>query len=306
MISKRGWVWALLALCALAEWAVAQDFDDMMDSGVLRVGVYRDFAPYSFEVDGEPKGVDVALAKVFADDLGLKLDLVWMTPDETLEDDLRNYVWKGHYLDKDDSEVMHQKRVSDVMLRVPYDHEYAYRLDAQGLMVNERVVMFGPYQQETWRVAFDSTRIDSVDTMAVFQYHSIGVEVDSVPSFYLSSAFQGRMRNQVHHYPNLTAAFSAMQSGDVYAVMGMQAEVEWLLHESADPKLAKASNGFPLLGKQVWEIGMAVKDDNRPLSHHLSSVVERLVLSGEMAKIYSQYGLSYRVPEYYKPMLMNQ
>ena len=111
--------------------------------------------------------------------------MLWVTPDETLDDDLRNFIWKGHYLRRD--------VLADVMLRVPYDREFSYKRNELGELINELVVMFGPYQRERWQTAYDDRRIEDVPSVAVFQYHPIGVEVDSVPSFYLSSVFEGRL-----------------------------------------------------------------------------------------------------------------
>lgn len=109
-----------LTLCgalAQAEIVKVRAFDDIIESGVLKVAMYEKFPPYSYLHDGEPRGVDVELARKLAEGLGLKLQVLWVTPDETLDDDLRNFIWKGHYLRPD--------VLADVMLRVPYDREFA-------------------------------------------------------------------------------------------------------------------------------------------------------------------------------------
>ena len=278
----------------------ARAYDDVIASGHLIVGVYHDFPPYSYLVDEQPKGVDIELGKAIAAAFNLDLQLHWITPDENLEDDLRNNVWKGHYLDKDAENPLALKKVSDVMMRVPYDREFAYRQDTQtGEMVNEQVVMFGPYQRESWRVSFDAEKIDAVKTMAVFQYYPIGVEIDSLPDFYLTSAFQGRMRKNVHHYGNPGKAFAAMQAGEVDAVMAMRSEIDHLLFTANDPRYQVAENGFPSIGKQKWDVGMAVKSSYRQLSYAVEEVVEKMVRSGEMEALFSRYGLSYELPELY-------
>lgn len=93
---------ALTLLLVLLPWgqASARPFDELMASGFVRIAVYKDFPPYSFINDaGEPAGVDVEIARLIADEMGLELDLFWMLPDEDLSDDLRNYLWRGHVLD---------------------------------------------------------------------------------------------------------------------------------------------------------------------------------------------------------------
>ncbi|MBY4675855.1 transporter substrate-binding domain-containing protein [Marinobacterium sp. CAU 1594] len=293
----------LVACLVFAGQAQARYYDDVIASGTLRIGVYRDFPPYSFLRDGQPAGVDIEIGRRIAESLGVSLDVHWITPDENLEDDLRNNVWKGHYLDKDPQNSLAPKNLADVMMRVPYDRQYAFKRESTGELVNEMVVLFGPYQRESWRVAFDSRKIDQVSTVAVFQYHPVGVEIDSLPAFYLTSAFAGRMRDNTHHFSNLPAAFEAMRRGEVDAVMGMRAEVDWQLHRAGDGRYRVGENGFPMMGKQKWDIGMAVKHSYRQLGYAVEEVVDRLVRSGQMAEIYRQYGLTYEKPGLYQETL---
>ncbi|RVU31143.1 substrate-binding periplasmic protein [Neptunomonas marina] len=280
--------------------AFARYYDDVIDSGYIKVGFYRDFPPYSYLEDGQPKGVDVEIGQRIANAFNLEFRPHWITPDENLEDDLRNNVWKGHYLDKNEQNPLALKNIADVMMRVPYDREYSYMRDSTGYVINDMVVMFGPYQRESWQVAYDHTQIDNVSTLAVFQYHPIGVEIDSLPAFYLTSAFGGRMRDNTHHFANARAAYAAMSAGKVDAIMAMRAEVDWLLASAPNANFSLASNGYPTMGKQKWDIGMAIKHTYRQLGYAIADVVEGMVLSGEMETIYKRYGLRYELPEFYQ------
>ncbi len=298
---RRGWR-ALLLACVCLLWGGAVQarlYDDVVASGTLRVAVYRDFPPYSFERDAKAQGVDVDIARALADRMKLRLELLWMTPDETLDDDLRNYVWKGHYLDKDEANPLAPKHVADVMLRVPYDREYAYKRDSTGEIINDQVVMLAPYQRERWQVAFDSDKIEAVRTLAKLQYYPVGVEVDSVPAFYFTSAMNGRLRNSARHYASAPAAFSAMVNGEVAAIMAMRAEVDWLLFDQHDSRYRAAENGFPTLGRQAWDIGIAIRDGNQQLGYTLEEVIDGMVRSGDMGTLYARYGLTYEKPEFY-------
>ena len=273
-------------------------YDIVLDSGYLKVGVYRDFPPYSYEVAGQPRGIDVELGKLIAQEMGVEFRVHWIIPDEELGDDLRNNVWKGHYLDK--------QRLADVMMRVPYDKQYAYMQDSTGEYINEQVVLFGPYQQETWQIAYNPEKLDTVDTVAVFQYHPIGVEIDTLPDFYLSSALQGRIRNQVRHYPNVRAAFEAMRNGEVSAVMGMRAEIHHELAKPENEAFMQAQNGFPGLMKQVWDVGMAVKHTHRQLGYAIEGIVNRLVTEGTLSEVFTGMELAYSVPGYYRDFLSEE
>ncbi|WBL58607.1 transporter substrate-binding domain-containing protein [Stutzerimonas stutzeri] len=286
-------LWLTLC-CALAQADVVRvrAFDDIIESGVLKVAMYENFPPYSYQQDGQPRGVDFELAQKLAEGLGLKLEVLWVTPDETLDDDLRNFIWKGHYLRRD--------VLADVMLRVPYDREFSYKRNELGELINELVVMFGPYQRERWQTAYDDRRIADVPSVAVFQYHPIGVEVDSVPSFYLSSVFEGRLAKNLHHYPSVQQAFAALKEGEVDATMAMRGEIEWLMAQAGDSHLKLAENAYPNMGKQVWDLGMAVHESNRQLAYALEEVLEPLILEGGMEKLYAKHGLHYELPGLYQ------
>lgn len=297
---------AFLATCLLpasllvgSGQAEARVYDDVVDSGFVRIGVYRDFPPYSFQQDGKPAGIDVDLGKAIAEELGVELQLHWITPDETLDDDLRNNVWKGHYLDKDEDNPLAMKNVADVMMRVPYDRDYAYKRDSTGLLINDLVVMMSPYHQERWQLAYDSEKLDSVRTLAKFQYHPIGVEVDSLPAFYLTSAMQGRMRDKTHHYANPRVAFAAMKEGEVSAVMAMRSEIDWLVFSEASDRYRLAENGFPAMGKQAWDIGIAVGEADRDLGYAVETLFDRMIRDGSMARLFADYGVTYESPTLY-------
>ncbi|WP_027856593.1 substrate-binding periplasmic protein [Marinobacterium jannaschii] len=298
--NKLNGLW-LAACLAFAGQAEARYYDDVISSGYIRIGVYRDFPPYSFVENGTPTGVDIEIGRRIAKALEVDFRVHWITPDENLDDDLRNNVWKGHYLDKNDAQPLAPKQLADVMMRVPYDREYSFRRDeATGEMVNEQVVMFGPYQREGWRIAFDTEKLEEVSTVAVFQYHPIGVEIDSLPAFYLTSAFQGRMRNNTHHFPTLHKAFAQMQQGKVDAVMGMRSEVDWQMHKVGDTRYRIGENGFPMIGRQKWDLGMAIKHSYRQLGYAVEEVVDGMIRSGEMEQLFGRYGLTYELPGLYQ------
>ncbi|MNF96502.1 hypothetical protein D3C84_792940 [compost metagenome] len=54
------------------------------------------------------------------------------------------------------------------------------------------------------------------------------------------------------------------------------------------------------MGKQLWEIGMAVHESNRQLAYAVEEALEGLIREGAVKTIYSHYGLRYDVPEMYQ------
>ncbi len=286
------YVLGLALLCCQTAQAQVRSYDQMIAAGEIKVAVYKDFAPYSFQDGDTPRGVDVELAQALAKAMGVQLTLIWAPAGEKLDDDLRDYIWRGSQL--------HNQQLADLMMRAPYDRNYAQKRNDQGELENGHVVMFGPYQNEQWQVAYDRRRLDKVASVAVFEQHPIGVEVDSVPSFYLTSVFNGMLAAKTHHYPDVPQAFAAMKAGEVDAVMAMRGEIDWQVHEAHDPQLALAENAYPDMGKQRWEIGMAVHESNRQLAYAVEEALEGLIRDGSVQGIYSHYGLQYEVPEMYQ------
>lgn len=270
--------------------AFSRSYDDIIESNEITVAVYSDFIPFSYQENGQAKGIDIDVAKHIAMQLGVKLHFRWVTADENVEDDLRNNLWKGHFL---------KRSVADLMLRVPYDKAYSELRDDIGERVHEQVHMFAPYHTESWKIVFNTKKIDDVSTMAVFQYHDIGVEVDSIPQFYLLSVFNGRMRNKTKQFSSLALAVSAMSEQKIDAVMGLRSQVSHFQHQLNSPTYQLATNAFPMLGKQQWDIGMAVKSDYRQLGYAVADIVEAMISQGQMKKIFDQYNAVYQIPNLY-------
>lgn len=275
-------------LCATA---FSRSYDDIIESNEIVIAVYSDFQPFSYVDNGEEKGIDVDLANAIAKKLGVKLRLRWMTADENVDDDLRNNIWKGHFLNR---------TIADLMLRVPYDRDYSLLRDDIGELVHQHVHMFAPFHTESWKVIFNSKKIDSVETMAVFQYHDIGVEVDSIPQFYLTSAFQGRMRDRAKQYPSISEAITAMTESKVDAVMGLASQISHYQGALSKTNYPLAQNAFPMMGQQQWDIGMAVKADYRELGYAVADIVENMIKTGEMETIFAKFNVIYKIPDLYK------
>ncbi|OUR82336.1 amino acid ABC transporter substrate-binding protein [Colwellia psychrerythraea] len=291
MKNKFYYLFLWLSCCSLfCSTTFARSYDDIIESNEITVAVYSDFIPFSYRENGQAKGIDIEVAKHIAKQLGVTLRFRWVTADENVEDDLRNNLWKGHFL---------KRSVADLMLRVPYDKEYSELRDDIGERVHEQVHMFAPYHTESWKIVFNTKKIDDVSTMAVFQYHDIGVEVDSIPQFYLLSVFNGRMRNKTKQFPSLALAISAMSEQKIDAVMGLRSQVSHYQHQLNSPTYQLATNAFPMLGKQQWDIGMAVKSDYRQLGYAIADIVEAMINQGQMKKIFKQYSAVYQIPNLY-------
>ena len=136
----------LLGLSGLAGAQEMSAIEKIKARGVLKVAVYKENAPYSDGANADMRGVDVSLAKALAVKLNLQLALLPFDAGENMNDDLRNMVWKGHYLGYGPA---------DVMLHVPVDR---YLMNE-----NKQVLIFGSYAREHLVVLHDTTKVSRVD-----------------------------------------------------------------------------------------------------------------------------------------------
>ena len=280
---------ALTAFLAASVFSVqAKSYDDIIDAGVITIAVYDNFPPYSFMNGDAPSGIDIDVGKAIADGLGVKAEFMWINADENLEDDLRQAVWKGHII---------SRQKADLMLRVPYDRKFSYGIDGYGLPRNEMVVMFGPYHREKWALLKNTEKTNGIDTLAIFQYEKIAVEVDSLPDTFLGSTIGGRLRKNLVHTMTTFDGVDLLEKGDVAAVAGMQSQLEWA-HPANDQYTINAT-GLAAMSIKAWDIGMAVKTDYRQLAYAVEGITEPMIKDGRMQSIFEQYGVTYTIPDLY-------
>ncbi len=271
-------VWALALLAAWVAWqpAAAQDgtlLDQVRKRGTLRVALYNDFAPFS----DQGRGVDVDVASALAAKLGAKVQLLWFDADENMEDDLRNMVWKGHYLGYGPA---------DVMMHVPVDRDYMAR--------NDKVMFFAPYHRERYGIAFDTARIPKLESMSALEDQPIGVQGDTLADTALLGADAGRYRSGVRHFDEVGEAVAALREGRVAAVLAQFGELEGAL---------KGAKGFeivpppiPMLHSRQWAIGLAVKAGQEDLARALQEAMNALAADGELARVFARHGVVLRKP----------
>lgn len=280
MRNRAGLLAIVLAL--LVSWAGSSSaigLDAVMEKGELLVAVYRDFPPFSYRRDGVLAGVDVDLGAALAERLGVRARFFELTAGETVDDDLRNAVWKGHYLDR---------RVADVMLHVPTERAYALR--------QTEAVIFAPYYRERIVVARDPERVGGRDSIEVFTQEKVGVELDSLPDFYLTAALGGSVRANVVHYPTVAGAVDGLIAGEVAAIMATCSEIAARLAERGSD-LPVGTMDTPGLSRPGWELGLAVRQDGRDLAWALGDIIAEMRRNGTIAAIFQRHRLPYQAPE---------
>lgn len=277
----------LLPLCSSA-----RSIEDIQASGEIIIAVYNDFAPYSYMENGEAKGIDIEIGKAIAESLNVKPKWYFTNSDENLDDDLRNLIWKGN--------IIHKNR-ADVMLRVPYDYDYMRETDATtGGLRTDMVVIKSPYHAEKWVIVTHKETIPSINTMGIFAYHTIGVELDTLPDKHLSMLNRGLLRKNVKRYAKYGDAVQDFKDGKIDAISGLQSQLEFLLdYKNNQDKYYMTKEVLGI--KSIWDLGIAVRTDYRELSNHIDGVITKLYQANTLQTIFDQYHVMYTKPVSYGP-----
>lgn len=248
--------------------AFADDTPVLRTAGTLKVAVYNDLAPFS----NHGQGIDADLGAALAGKLGLKLALLPFDAGDELGDDLRNMVWKGHYLGYGPA---------DVMLHVPVDRML--------MNANPQVEIFAPYYVETVRLVRSAQAIPQFDGVEALAGKRIGVEKVSISGMVMLGEGGGRFREQVHIYPTAIEALEQLKAGSLDAVLATRAQIESVM--KGDPAFPLQDVPFDRLPRGGWAVGMAVKKDNVALARQLQAALNDLAASGELKTLFAKYGV---------------
>lgn len=257
---------ACLSVCAQAE--TNGDFLKITQSGVLKVAVYNDFAPFS----SNGGGIDVDIAEALGKKLGLKVSFLPFPAGDDLSDDLRNMVWKGHYLGYGPA---------DVLLHVP--------VDPLLMNQNDKVSIFAPYHRETVRLVRDIRKVPEFENLDSIAGKTIGAEKISIGAMLLLGAEDGKFRENVKIYPTSTEALEKLKAGELDAVVANRSEIESVIGKDSHFQMSEVA--FQRLPRKGWVIGMAVKKDDAELVKALQDATDTLISSGEMAQIFAKHGV---------------
>ena len=249
------------------------------EKGVLEVAVYKDFPPYSWMDKNEPKGIDVEIGKAIAKRLAVSASIRMMTPGENVEDDLRNNVWKGHYLGGG---------TADVMLHAPIDRDFSAKVD--------QVSFIAPYQLEKLAFALDTSKLGKDVTIEKFTSEPIGVELDTLSDFYLLRTLDGKVSANIRHYKNIPEAIAALKKGEVPAVMGPRGEIEGNLMDKPANIVVQHLDTPGLSRGSSWAMGVAVRAKYKDLTEAVGKAMADMVKDGTVSKIFAAHGVAYEAP----------
>jgi ABC-type amino acid transport substrate-binding protein len=278
-LQRRQWL-ERTGACALSlAWgaAAAQEpglMERIKAKGALTVAVYNDYPP--FNVKGV--GIDIELAKLLASELGLRLNLLTFDADEKMGDDLRNMVWKGHYLGYGPA---------DVLLHVPVD---------KPLMDEERkVLIFGAYYRETLALARNVEKLPDLESLAALKGRKVAVAGQSLAGWLMIGADGGAYRDQlITKLENGAEAARLLQRGEVDAAAGHASELHTVL--GSDKRFMIEALPMPRAPRNGWAVGMAVKKESEELARALQSATNKLALDGRLEAIFATAKVPWQKP----------
>lgn len=253
--------------------------------GVLRVGVYSDNRPWSWEQGGRPTGIDVDLAKAIADQLGVKADIALFPADEEVSDDLRNIVWRGGLLGF---------RRCDLMMHAPFDMQFGAQED--------QVVFVAPYYREEFTSICSGRTRDCDMPPQRFVGQKVGAEIDTIPDFYLVGGFGGILRGDVEHFTTGYGAAEAVHEGQVEMAVATRAQIEASMADRPESSAKLRKSPLPMIPSDGWDIGMAVKEDSRSLGFAIEDIVNEMIEDGRMKSLFAAHGVTWQHAAAAKPI----
>jgi cystine transport system substrate-binding protein len=236
--------------------------------GTLRVAIYRDFPPFY----DEGRGISVELADRLAQALGLKAEPMPFPADESVDDDLRNMVWKGHYLGYGPA---------DVMLQVP--------VDAKVIADNPQVRVFAPYYREGLAIAWDRQALPTLESLAPLAGLRVGVETASLAAFVMLSVEGGRLRDTLAVFRSPREAVAELRAQRLSAVVGLRSELESMLRDASGVAIGPVPT---TAGQRTWALGLAVRKGEETLARELQVAIDAMA-GAPMRELFARYGVQH-------------
>lgn len=283
-LSRRAVALALGAMVTGGMPALGQteltDLAKIKASGVLKVAVYKANAPFSDGAGSDLSGLDVSIATALAKEMGLRLALLPFDAGENMNDDLRNMVWRGHYLGYGPA---------DVMLHVPVDRHL--------MAENRQVLIFAPYMRQVLMVLHDTRKVPDVRSAEDLKGQPLSAERGSGAASVLMGYGGGLLRNQVQIAETGIAAAEAVATGKVAAAYVTRAQAEAVVSRlKGEHGLQLSPLQLPGLPGNGWPLGMAIKSQHKELGQAIESALAALRQRGELQALFRQQGLTLTAP----------
>jgi len=264
---------ALVAPSPLAAAPLAK----VKELGMLRVAVYKDNRPWSWNDGGTLRGIDVDLANTLAKALGVKLDIAEFMAGDDMGADLRNAVWRGGVLGF---------RPADIMMHVPFDRKL--------MIENDQVAILAPYYRESFGAACGPEQPDCDVPVPQYRGRRLAAAIASAPDQYLLGGFGGALRSSVTHFNTGHDAVLALGTHQADVAIATRAEVEAAIFDMKDPAIKARKPALEAMLSPGWDIAMAVKENSRSLGDAVEGIIGAMATDGRLQALFAAHGVQWR------------
>lgn len=255
---------------------------EIQEKGVLTVCMDVRNLPYS-NADPELPGVDVEIAHLLAEELGIKLELHWLN---TLRDSLLGDMLHGH---------------CDCVIGVPIEE----RAMSESVQLGKRVDFSKPYYGTGYVLIKRKDLQKSPKTLEDIKLETIGTEAGSIASDVLRQMGYNR-----RIYRSQIAVLNALQKGEI-AYGCMWANSGWLIEKgSRIQQAAQTETAYPELEivdgyipppRLRWNVSIAFSKntperDTRALQDAVNTIIEQKWSEEKLKGLVQKYHLPYYAP----------
>jgi len=256
--------------------------EEIREKGVLTVCMDVRNLPYS-NADPELPGLDVEIAHLLAEELGVKLELHWLN---TLRDSLLGDMLKGH---------------CDCVIGVPIEE----RAMSESVQLGKRVDFSKPYYGTGYVLIKRKDLQKSPKSLEDIKLETIGTEAGSIASDVLRQTGYNR-----RIYRSQIAVLDALQKGEI-AYGCMWANSGWLIEKgSRIQRAAQTETAYPELEiveeyipapRLRWNVSIAFSKntperDTRALQDAVNTIIEQKWSEEKLKGLVQKYHLPYYAP----------
>jgi len=255
-------VGSLLGLVILTETVAARPLEDIRRRGILQVCAHPNALPFASR-KGDPPGIQLELAELVAERLGVRLSVDWV---------ILGYQMKRADCDMVMGTIADREALEDSRLKVsrPYFRS--------GVVLAVRPGIDGIASVEDLTPAF-----------------RIGVMRSSIAHMTLEQrglttipfAFEDEM-------------MAAVASGEIDMAAVTPISGGWFRRNNPEIRL-RLLDIFAETEGLAWNLAVGMRRSDRFLRRTVNGILEDLIASGELEALYGRYGIDYRPPDYKKP-----
>lgn len=258
-------VGALFLLLPPAQAAQDESLARVREAGVLRACADPDNPPLSSARAGSPPGVDVEVVQALAEELGVRLEVVWV--DTWAMDRALRRLRTG---------------ACDLLAGLPVDQGFLRERPWLDITV--------PIYATGYLLAIRDSHLTAEARLADLREETIGVEARTIADYQLHrSGFARRL------YPSQTLLLEALEAGEVPAAVVLGPVAGWRIRGKLGSGVRLVLHP-PLEAPYRWNVAMALRRADGSLKQALDEAIRKLQQDGAIARLMAAYGVVHSPP----------